>query len=294
MGNRTVLNEKQIQEIRTLARGKRQELGFLGEPPVAKDIFMILDRLNIKLLEYPISSESEKPAFSAALIYSKESNQELVFIGLNTADYFDRQIFAVAQELYHFYIKSGSHLSRPEEEVSNIIEAQANRFAAEFLLPESTLQNVAFQEFGTYSLLKSQTRVLLRFIARLQCTWWLPYRSIVKRLKEINAISVKQYDKLYSIDERDMFSEYGRIGKAIDNDIFLRLNTITNNIGTSPKNIEIIIRNYEDGIISEDKFVDTLGLFHKKPDDFGYTFKIPDEDILEWNAFFDREAEHGD
>ena len=104
MNNSVVLNEKQIQDIRMLARAKRQELGFVGETPIANDIFTILERLNIRLLEYPIISEGDRPAFSAAVMYSKEGNQELVFIGLNTADYFDKQIFAIAHELYHFYI----------------------------------------------------------------------------------------------------------------------------------------------------------------------------------------------
>lgn len=292
MNNSVVLNEKQIQDIRMLARAKRQELGFVGETPIANDIFTILERLNIRLLEYPIVSQGDRPAFSAAVMYSKEGNHELVFIGLNTADYFDKQIFAIAHELYHFYIKSGSHLSRLDDEENNLVESHANRFAAEFLLPESILQNIVFNEFNTYSLQKLQTKTLLRFIARLQCTWWLPYRSLVKRLKEIEAISELQYNKLYSVNERVMDGEYGRMGKAINNDVFMKLNTATKNIGTSPKDIEVIIRNYEDNIIDEDKFTDTLSLFSKKPNDFGYEFNISDEDVDEFDAFFDKEAYH--
>ena len=292
MNNSVVLNEKQIQDIRMLARAKRQELGFVGETPIANDIFTILERLNIRLLEYPIVSQGDRPAFSAAVMYSKEGNHELVFIGLNTADYFDKQIFAIAHELYHFYIKSGSHLSRLEDEENNLVEAHANRFAAEFLLPESILQNIVFNEFNTYSLQKLQAKTLLRFIARLQCTWWLPYRSLVKRLKEIDVISELQYNKLYSVNERVMDGEYGRMGKAINNDVFMKFNTATKNIGTSPKDIEVIIRNYEDNIIDEDKFTDTLSLFSKKPNDFGYEFNISDEDVDEFDAFFDKEADH--
>lgn len=284
--NNIILSELQIENIHTLARDKRQALGFVGETPIANDIFTIIENMNISLLEFPIKSAETKPAFSAALMYSEEGGEEFVFIGLNTADFFDKQIFALAHELYHFYTKTGSHLSRLEDEADNTIEAQANRFAAEFLLPESVLESIILREFKTSSLQKVQINTLLRFIARLQCTWWLPYRSLVKKLKEIQAISDVQYNQLYAVGDRNMNGEYGRLGKAINNDIFLKLNTATTTIGISPKDLETIIRNFEDKIIDEDKFKDTLSLFNKTPDDFGYGFTVSEEDIAEFEDFF--------
>jgi len=290
MNHSIVLDEMQIENIRKLAGDERRKLGFIGETPIANDIFTILENTGILLLEYPIESDSEKPAFSAALMYSTEGDKELVFIGLNTADFFDKQVFAIAHELYHFYTRTGSHLSRLSEEENSLVEVLANRFAAEFLLPERTLESIVINEFKTSSLQQVQIKTLLRFIARLQCTWWLPYRSLVKRLKEINAISNEQYEQLYDVDERDMNGEYGRMGKAINEEVFLKLNKATNNIGTSPKNIEIIIRNFENNIIDEDKFINTLTLFNKKPDDFGYEFEISTEDMDEFEEFFNGEV----
>ena len=290
MSHSISLNEIQIENIRKLAGDERRKLGFIGETPIANDIITILENMNILLLEYPIKSDDVKPAFSAALMYSTEGDKELVFIGLNTADFFDKQIFAIAHELYHFYTKTGSHLSRLSEEEDSYVEAEANRFAAEFLLPESTLKSIVLDEFKTSSPRKIQTKMLLRFIVRLQCVWWLPYRSLVKRLREIDAVSNEQYERLYNIDERDLDGEYGRMGKAINKEVFVKLNTATNNIGTSPKDIEIIIRNFEDGIIDEDKFINTLNLFNKKPDDFGYKFEVSDEDIDEFEEFFNEEG----
>ena len=289
MKQNIMLNEIQIEEIRKLVRDKRQSLGFIGETPVANDIFTILDHLDIKLLEYPIESEDDKPAFSAAIMYLEEGDNELSFIGLNTADYFDKQIFSLAHELYHYYTKTGAHLSRLDDTENTLIEAKANRFAAEFLLPEVTLEGILLEEFKTSSLVKITIKTLLRFIARLQCTWWLPYHSLVKRLKEIGAITEQQYKDLYSINERDLSGEYGKIGLAFNIETFTKLNTKTKNIGTSANNIEIIIRNFEDNLIDEDKFTDTLSLFNKSPGDFGYEITISDEDIDELNAFFDRE-----
>ena len=292
MKQETTFDELQIEKIRKLAEEKRRSLGFVGETPIAGDIFTILENMDIVLLEFPIQSDNEKPAFSAAIMYSKEGGEELIFIGLNTADYFDKQIFAIAHELYHFYTKTGSHLSRVDEEGS-LVEAMANRFAAEFLLPESVLESIVINEFKRSSLQDLQMKTLLRFIARLQCTWWLPYRSLVKRLKEINAINDNQHEELYDIDERDMDGEYGRMGLAVNSEVFYKLNTVTENINASPKTIEVIIRNFEDSLIDEDKFADTLSLFGKNPDDFGYDYSVSEEDLDEFETFFNREVDDG-
>lgn len=292
--NPIMLNEVQVDEIRKLAGDERRFLGFVGETPIANDIFTILDRLDIMLLEYPIESEGDRPAFSAAIMYSEEGDRKLTFIGLNTADHYDKQIFAIAHELYHYYTKSGSHLSRPEDEESSLIEIKANRFAAEFLLPETVLESIVLDEFKTSTIEKVQHKTLLRFIARLHCTWWLPYRSLVKRMHEIGAISAEQYAELYSVDERDLQGEYGKIGQAINKEVFLKLNQPTKNIGTSPNEIEIIIRNFEDNLIDEDKFAETLSLFNRTPDEFGYEIKVSQEDIDELDAFFSREDDDED
>ena len=292
--NPITLNEVQVDEIRKLAGDERRFLGFVGETPIANDIFTILDRLDIMLLEYPIESEGDRPAFSAAIMYSEEGDKKLTFIGLNTADFYDKQIFAIAHELYHYYTKSGSHLSRPEDEESSLIEVKANRFAAEFLLPETVLESIVLDEFKTSSLEKIQHKTLLRFIARLHCTWWLPYRSLVRRLHEIGAITSEQYAELYSVDERNLQGEYGKIGQAINKEVFLKLNQPTKNIGTSPNEIEIIIRNFEDNLIDEDKFAETLSLFNRTPDEFGYEIKVSQEDIDELDAFFSGEDDDED
>lgn len=280
------LNEIQEEEIRKLAGDERRFLGFVGETPIANDIFTILEKLNIILLEYPIEAQSDTPAFSAAIMYSEQGDKSLAFIGLNTADYYDNQIFAIAHELYHFYTKSGSHLSRQEDQKDNLIEVKANRFAAEFLLPDTILESIVLEEFKTSSLEKIQEKVLIRFIARLHCTWWLPYRSLIERLHKIGSISSKQYNKLSSYDERSPQGEYAKAAIATNKEVFCKLNQPTKNIGTSPNEIEIIIRNFEDNLIDEDKFSKTLALFNKSPDEFGYEIKVSQEDIDELDAFF--------
>jgi Zn-dependent peptidase ImmA (M78 family) len=287
MNRKIKLSIHDIESIRELARNKRFALGFSDDPPIANDIQTILDKLEIILLEIPVEAESNKPSFSAALLYSEEGGECLVFIGLNTADYFDKQVFAIAHELYHFFTKTGSHLSRQDGPEEDVVEAKANWFAAEFLLPEEVLKRRVFEEFKAFSLAKVQLKVLLRFIARLHCTWWLPYRSLVKRLWEIKAITDEQYKELYGVDERDSEGEYGRVGRSTQSDVFLKLNTATKTVGSSPRAIETILRNFEDNLIDEDTFVRLLGRFKKSPSDYGYEISISQDDMNEMHDFIE-------
>lgn len=283
--SRNILSEIQVETIRKNAEDLRRSQGFMEEAPIANDIYTILDQLKIILLEYPICSDTGQEAFSASLLYTEIEDKEIVCLGVNTCDYFDRQIFAIAHELYHYLTKTGSHLSRLSEELEqdDSVETMANRFAAEFLLPENTLKSLVLDEFSNSSLEHIAMKALLRFIARLQCTWWLPYKALVKRLGEINAISQEQYTLLYANDGRNMDGDYGRIGKATHLDVFTKLNTITRATGTSPKNIEIIIRNFEDGFIGENSFQAALNLFNKSPEDFGFKIEVSDEDIADFS-----------
>lgn len=287
MNQKSELSIHNIDTINKLAKNMRFRLGFSEEPPIANDIFTILDKLEIILLEFPIEFENSQPKFSAVILCSEEGGENLVFIGLNTADYFDNQIFSIAHELYHFFNKSNLHFSRQNENKNELIEIKANRFAAEFLLPENVLRNHIYEEFLTYSLKTIKTKVILRFIARLHCIFWLPYKSLVKRLREVDAISKEQYQELYKIDERHAEGEYGKIGRSTQNDVFSKLNSITRSIGSSPKAIEVILRNFENGLIDEDQFVSILNLFDKDPNDYGYEIAISQDDIDEFNNFFE-------
>lgn len=287
MDRKITLRAQDIESIRELSGKERFSLGFAGDPPIANDIHTILEKLGIILLEFPIETESDRPAFSAVILYSEEGGERLVCIGLNTSDYYDKQVFAIAHELYHYFTKTGSHLSRQNGQENDVVEAKANRFAAEFLLPEDVLRRRVFDEFKSYSLAEIQTKVLLRFIARLHCTWWLPYRSLVKRLWEIEAITQTQYQEFYRLDERDPEGEYGRIGRSTQKEIFTMLNTITKTIGTSPRAIETVIRNFENNLIDEDTFANILSLFNKCPADYGYEISVSQGDIDEIHDFLE-------
>jgi len=271
-----ILSKDEIAMIQKLASEKRLQLNYTNNAPVTYDLFGILDNLNIHLLEYPIRSSNGTNAFSAVIFCNTINDKKYTFLGLNTSNLLTEQYFAIAHELYHFFTNDNTTMCSSER--TDEIEMRANRFAAEFLLPETALTNILLDEFGKTSLYNYELPVLLRFIARIHCTWWLPYISIVRRLHEIEAISIKQCNTLLIQDINDENSYFPKICKAINPEIYHRINSATNKIGTSPKNIEIFIRNYENNAIDDDTFLKILKIFNLDPSYFGYNFEISDED----------------
>ena len=134
--------------------------------------------------------------------------------------------------------------------------------------------------FGSSNMRDVTDNRALRFIARIQCDWWLPFQAIINRLFEEGYINVNQYDKLYAIDCRNEDGIYRRLLKNIDSEISELLNKKTKTVGVSNRVIETIISNYEDGLIDDDEFVRTLAMFDKKPEDYGLCMDTEIDDEL--------------
>ena len=97
------LGKLDIFEIAQLATEKRRVFD-IGMLPVGENIFKLIRKEGIYLLYFPVEiDESADSYFSAMYVSINESVKNLSFIGLNTADYYDKQIFALAHELYHHY-----------------------------------------------------------------------------------------------------------------------------------------------------------------------------------------------
>lgn len=281
-----ILDENQISEIKRLAADTRQVFGVYPNVPIGNDIRLILEKKNILLCEYPFP-DSEGTHTYGNITWFKTDNDTITFIGLNTSSYYDEQIFALAHELYHYSTKTGKAYKPDMEHEDIVVEKQADRFAAELLLPAEALKIAVYDVFGTYTMFEVSNGKALRFIARIQCDWWLPYQAIINRLNEEKIISLEQYVEFYEIDFRSEDGLYRRLLKSIDSEISELLNKKTKTVGVSNRVIETVISNYEDGIIDDDEFVSTLKLFEKKPEDFGFNMDIEyDEDL---KALFESE-----
>ena len=78
------------------------------------------------------------------MIYLPDKNSEIAFIILNKSKPLVNQIFAAAHEYYH-YIRDIENIKRTDNLLTcgfkGKEEQMANRFAAEFLLPDEALRN---------------------------------------------------------------------------------------------------------------------------------------------------------
>lgn len=282
MSHKHVLSDEQIEKVKSLAENARRDLGVFPDVPVANDIYMLIEKQDIYICEYPFDA-SEESHTDATITWFETENGPMTFIGLNSAMYVDEQVFALAHELYHFQTKTGKAYMTDLDEEDIITERMADRFAAELLLPRDELRSSVRSEFPNATIHNASILRILRFIARLQCKWWLPYRSIVLRLYEENHIEKSMFDQLYRIDARTNDSEYGKIFKSIDEEKYNLLNTKTMRKKISNHVFEIIIQNFEDGIIGEDEFIDCLDVFGRTPEDFGFNIQCetdPDLDLL--------------
>lgn len=278
--NLVVLNELQIEAIKRLVLDTRRHWGVDPNIPIGSDIRLLLEKHDIFLCEYPYP-DTEGTHTYGNITWFKINEETLTFIGLNTSSYYDEQIFAIAHEMYHYSTRTGKAYSTDMEYEDSIVEKKADRFAAELLLPDVALKNAVSDAFHVMNLYSVSEKRILRFIARIQCDWWLPYQAIVNRLYEEQLISDKQYKILYESDCRSIDGIYRKILKSTDEEISELLNKKTKTIGISNRIIEIIINNYEDGFIDDNEFSKILDLFGKKPENYGFDMEIEIDDDLQ-------------
>ena len=284
--NSIILDEKQIYEVKSLASDTRRLFGVYPNVPIANDIKLLLENQGIMLCEYPFPDTNGTHTYGN-ITWFKTDNKIFTFIGLNTSSFYDEQIFAIAHEIYHYKTQSGKAYMPDMEYEDKVIEKMADRFAAELLLPDETLKAVVIKTVGKADMKGISEARLLRFIARIQCEWWLPFQAIANRLLEEGFIDESQYNNLYKIDCRNEDGMYRRLLKNIDSEISELLNKRTKTVGVSNIVIETIISNYEDGLIDDDEFVHILALFDKRPEDFGFNMDSEMDDDLK--DFFESE-----
>lgn len=263
------LTEKDIFEIKELVKEKRGQLN-IGMVPIGENIFKIARQLNIKLVFLPIDNkDNSNDAFSALYLVSRETNKDITFIGLNTSQRQDRQIFSIAHELYHHWTDTTLSVCHLDDEKSELVELKANRFAAEFLLPSETLiHEIGLKNEGKNNLYNFTYRGLLRFIALLHCDYRLPFKAIVRRLYEINAIDDSQFESLNKEDSRDREGIYYRIGINQEQKVFEKLNERTLTSGVDGENIDLMINLLENDTVTLEELANDLSLFNKTLADF--------------------------
>lgn len=260
------LNEIEIKEVKEFAREK---LGRFrkGYDIIGTQIFYILS-LYARVIYYPLGKGAPW-GFTRISGSKNDALLEKPFVAINSSIPIDCQVFAAAHELYHIWYEKNPDVLPADlldEQNKRISEKKANRFAAEFLVDEQLLR----QEIDLYKIEKYTVKSILR----LASLFSVPYRTMVKRLAEINVMSngdaevflaetedaIEKYKKRYSISE-------------IKSDERIAMDNL----------VELAVNAYEKKLITYEKLEYLLGISNLKPKDLGiqeksaYSFPADDE-----------------
>lgn len=194
MANYKSLSEIEFQDIEKKVHSKLGEM--LKTHRVLREEVLDIVEQEATLLKYSIEDD-ELCAFVC-----RKSDQ--VYVYINTYIPKEKQVFAAAHELYHIWYDQERlnqtellHSSTLENKTADTIELKANLFAALLLVPTDVLHN----EINARSITKETIK--MEDIIRLMALFYVPYKTIVRRLYEINIIDAKRLDHYLRIPDRD-------------------------------------------------------------------------------------------
>ena len=151
----------------------RAQLGLAPDRPI-ENLTETLERAGVLILALPVVLEG-RDAFS--LWFGQEHTLPVIFLAAGRSG--DRQRFSLAHELGHLVLHQA--IRGPVAAV----EEEANRFAAELLLPKGGVENDLI------------TPVTLHRLERLKPKWKVAIQALIRRTFELGIISKRQYTYLF-------------------------------------------------------------------------------------------------
>ncbi len=262
------LNELEIIKIKKSAVSRLGECR-KGNDIIGNQIFSILS-LYARVIFYPLGKDAPW-GFTRISGSRNDAELEKPYVAINTSIPLDCQVFAAAHELYHIWYESNPDVVPSDllnEQDKEISEKRANRFAAEFLVDEILLK----QEIELYNI----KRITIKGILQLCELFVVPYRTMVKRLREVELLtddelhrfldeseeSVNKYRKMYSFTQR-----------------------IADNRVAMDNLVELAISAYESGYVTFERLEYLLGLSGITPEELGIYnksgYEFPSDDELD-------------
>ena len=242
---------------------------------IKEDIFKILE-MNAKTIYYPIEDDD-----ICGFVYKFKGYK---FCYINSYIPLEKQVFAAAHELYHILydaIEKGELICMEaiDEDVatnqSNREDLKANRFAAEFLVPEEVFRN----ELSIRGILKDS--IDLNGVVELMDVFLVPFKTIVRRLYEIDYISKYRFKEFLAEEDRKENTGIMLLQKRLG--LCRRNNDRTKEIKID-KLVDTAIKLYERNEITYEKLVYLLSLSNFKPSDFNIfeeeCYVAPEDEIL--------------
>jgi len=228
-------------------------------------IFDILQQ-NCRVLYYPLEDETIGGCFTHL--------QGETFVIINTSLTYEEQILIAAHALYHVWygrregILPTTSIERPNQELSPD-EQQADQFARALLLPELLL----VKEMHLHAIqIKLQDLADILKLARI---FLVPFHTMVKRLREIEAISQSTYLSFVELDKNHLEMWKKRLGlESLE-----RTNTIS-----LDRLVEYTVRAYEQHQITFERLEYLLSLSGLQAGQVGITSpeqpQIPSDEEL--------------
>lgn len=198
-----MLNKEVIDRIENKALQQRKMNDLGTESPIGNKVFDIVEnQYDSLLLLYPLKSKN------IAGFTRKQGSITQVFVNSS----FDRafQNFACAHELYHlidlqerqidkFIVCNDKDISETmNQDNIDIDELKANYFAASFLLPKDVID----ERFKKIKGINCSREDFILEIIKLQSQYEVPFKTILKRLKELKIINDGNYEQLKIYEDK--------------------------------------------------------------------------------------------
>ena len=179
------LSSGEILQIKNQSKDARGRYGL--NAPIGTNIFSFLEQKGDIVFQLQDFKESELDAM--IIKYSAKSQKKYIII--NSDKPLINQIFAAAHEFYHYLY---SFIGNSQDSIVCIFskndkeEIKANRFAAEFLLPEEALKDEvnSFSKFIDGKFLNAPIARQIVFCFYLTTKYSIPLKAVMYRLREEN------------------------------------------------------------------------------------------------------------
>jgi len=188
-----------------------------------------------------------------------------VFSCINTSIPLEEQVFVAAHELYHIWFNGHEELILSKDiegtEISGtqLNEQKANRFAAEFLVQATLLK----AEITMFSI--KPEKIGIKTVLQLANSFTVPYRSMVKRLFEIEIITRKQAIELLGQPEQFIDHWRQRLGYGLPHP------TKKKKLGNL---LDLAMQAFESDLITRDKLDYLLEMVGIEPNQLGLSADV--------------------
>lgn len=206
MDNAFILPDNIVDAIIAYKAQKWDEENLNSKYPnkiLRKDVLEILDYY-CTVVYYPLNDEKNN-GFHIFGLPDKKGN-DLHFVFINTAQTMEKQVFTAAHELGHVwgvdeFVEERCGVKLKSDEREHII----NRFAAELLMPKEEFKQKFYSVYDEYK--EDNGRItlsnLLKLIARLMNDFFVPIKSVILRLYEIDVLRVEDAQSL--VEDKKIF-----------------------------------------------------------------------------------------